>query len=65
MNRKGIRDSALRGCVNTSGKAGPHILHLPREIEHQAYNLIRITRLCVTNHSHPLINAHHLMASNR
>jgi hypothetical protein len=22
INRKGIRDSALRGCVNTSGKAG-------------------------------------------
>jgi hypothetical protein len=29
INRKGIRDSALRGCVNTSGKAGAHILHLP------------------------------------
>jgi hypothetical protein len=29
MNRKGIRDSALRGCVNTSGKAGAQILHLP------------------------------------
>jgi hypothetical protein len=29
MNRKGIRYSALRGCVNTSGKAGAHILHLP------------------------------------
>jgi hypothetical protein len=29
MNRKGIRDSALRGCANTSGKAGAHILHLP------------------------------------
>jgi hypothetical protein len=29
MNRKGIRDSALRGCVNTSGKAGAHILHPP------------------------------------
>jgi hypothetical protein len=22
INRKGIRDSALRGCANTSGKAG-------------------------------------------
>jgi hypothetical protein len=29
INRKGIRDSALRGCVNTSGKAGAQILHLP------------------------------------
>jgi hypothetical protein len=29
MNRKGIRDSALRGCVNTSVKAGAQILHLP------------------------------------
>jgi hypothetical protein len=29
MNRKVIRDSALRGCLNTSGKAGTHILHLP------------------------------------
>jgi hypothetical protein len=29
INWKGIRDSALRGCVNTSGKAGAHILHLP------------------------------------
>jgi hypothetical protein len=29
INRKGIRDSALQGCVNTSGKAGAQILHLP------------------------------------
>jgi hypothetical protein len=29
INRKGIRDSALRGCVNTSGKAGAQILHPP------------------------------------
>jgi hypothetical protein len=29
INRKGIRDSALRVCVNTSGKAGAQILHLP------------------------------------
>jgi hypothetical protein len=29
INRKGIRDSALRGCVNTSGKAGTQIPHLP------------------------------------
>jgi hypothetical protein len=29
INRKGIRDSALRGCVNISGKAGAQILHLP------------------------------------
>jgi hypothetical protein len=25
INRKGIQDSALRGCVNTSGKAGAQI----------------------------------------
>jgi hypothetical protein len=29
INRKGIRDPALRGCVNTAGKAGAHILNLP------------------------------------
>jgi hypothetical protein len=29
IDRKGIRDSALRGCVNTSGKAGAQIPHLP------------------------------------
>jgi hypothetical protein len=29
LDQKGIRDSALRGCVNTSGKAGAQILHLP------------------------------------
>jgi hypothetical protein len=29
INRKGIRDSALRGCVNTSGKTDAQILHLP------------------------------------
>jgi hypothetical protein len=29
MNRKGIRDSTLRGCVNTSGKDGAQIPHLP------------------------------------
>jgi hypothetical protein len=29
INWKGIRDSALRGCVNTSGKAGVQIIHLP------------------------------------
>jgi hypothetical protein len=29
LNRKGIRDSVLRGCVNTSGKAGTQIPHLP------------------------------------
>jgi hypothetical protein len=28
INQKGIRDSELRGCVNTSGKAGAQILHL-------------------------------------
>jgi hypothetical protein len=29
INRRGIRDSALRGCVNTSGKSGTQIPHLP------------------------------------
>jgi hypothetical protein len=29
INRKGTRDSALRGYVNTSGKAGAQIPHLP------------------------------------
>jgi hypothetical protein len=29
INQKGIRDSALRGCVNTSGKASAQILHPP------------------------------------
>jgi hypothetical protein len=29
INREGIRDSALRGCVNTSGQAGAQIPHLP------------------------------------
>jgi hypothetical protein len=63
INQKGIRDSAFQGCVNTAGKAD-EINHLPREIEQQAYNLIRTTRLCVKSHSHPLINAQHLRTSN-
>jgi hypothetical protein len=29
INRKGIRDSALQGCANTSGKAGVQIPHPP------------------------------------
>jgi hypothetical protein len=29
INRKGIQDSALRGCLNTSGKAGAQIPQLP------------------------------------
>jgi hypothetical protein len=29
INRNGIRNSALPGCVNTSGKAGAQIPHLP------------------------------------
>jgi hypothetical protein len=29
INRKVIRDSALRGCVSTSGKASAQILHPP------------------------------------
>jgi hypothetical protein len=34
INREGIRDSALRGCVNTSGKAGAQITHPPFEMIH-------------------------------
>jgi hypothetical protein len=34
INRKGIRDSTLRGCVNTSVKAGAQILHLPWDMIH-------------------------------
>jgi hypothetical protein len=29
INQEGIRDSASRGCVNTSGQAGAQIPHLP------------------------------------
>jgi hypothetical protein len=29
INREGIRDSTLRGCVNTSGQASAQIPHLP------------------------------------
>jgi hypothetical protein len=34
LNRKGIRDSALRGCANTSGKAGAQITPPPWEMVH-------------------------------
>jgi hypothetical protein len=34
INRKEIRDSALRGCVNTSGKAGAQIPQPPWEMIH-------------------------------
>jgi hypothetical protein len=34
INRKGIRNSALRRCVNTSGKAGAQIPHPPWEMIH-------------------------------
>jgi hypothetical protein len=44
--------------ANTTGKAGAQI----REIAQKAYNLIRITQLCVTSQSQSLINAQHLMA---
>jgi hypothetical protein len=30
MNQSGIRDSALRGCVNTQGTAGSNSTHPPR-----------------------------------
>jgi hypothetical protein len=29
MNRSGIQDSALRGCVNTQGMAGSNFTHIP------------------------------------
>jgi hypothetical protein len=57
INRKGIRDSALRGCVNTSGKACAKIPHPPLgEIIQYMFNLTRLTPLCVTSYSQPLIN---------
>jgi hypothetical protein len=34
INRKGIRDSALGGCVYTSGKSGAQIPHPPWEMIH-------------------------------
>jgi hypothetical protein len=34
IDRKGIRDSALRGCAHTSGKAGAQIVHPPSEMIH-------------------------------
>jgi hypothetical protein len=34
LNQKGIRDSALRGCVKTSGKAAAQIPNLPLEMIH-------------------------------
>jgi hypothetical protein len=67
INQKGIRDSALRGCVNTLGKAGSQIPHLPLGddssprggVMQYAGNLTWSTRLCVTRHSQPLINTKH------
>jgi hypothetical protein len=67
-------DSALYGPfefsntstrVNTSGKAGAQIPHLPLgddspplgEMMQYVCKLTRFTRLCVTSHSQPLINA--------
>jgi hypothetical protein len=51
-------------AVNTSGKAGAQIPHLPLGddsspwvgIIQYVFNLTRFTRLCVTSHSQPLIN---------
>jgi hypothetical protein len=67
INRKGIQDSALRGCVYTSGKAGAQIPQLPPgrwftplgEIMQYVCNPTRFTWLGVTSHSQPLINAKH------
>jgi hypothetical protein len=64
INRKGIRDSALRGCVNTSGKAGSQIPHLPLGNDSSPLGVMiqyvctitRSTWMCVTSHSQPTIN---------
>jgi hypothetical protein len=50
--------------VNTSGKAGAQKPHLPLGDDSSPWgenalcvcNLTRFTQLCVTSHSHPLIN---------
>jgi hypothetical protein len=73
LNRKGIRDSVLRRCVNTSGKAGAQIPHLPLGddsspwggIMQYAGNLTWFTRMCVTSHSQPLINTKYKIPSNK
>jgi hypothetical protein len=67
INQEGIRDSALRGCVNTSGKAGAQIPQLPPgrrftplgEIMQYVCTRTRSTRLSGTSHSQPLINTKH------
>jgi hypothetical protein len=58
--------------VNTSGKAGAQIPHLPlgddsspRGRMQYAGNLTLFTWMCVTSHSQPLINAKHQIASNK
>jgi hypothetical protein len=64
INRQGIQDSVLRGCANTSRKAGAQIPQLPLgdnsppgEIMQYVCNITRFTRLSITSHSQPLINA--------
>jgi hypothetical protein len=60
--KDGVRDMIV---VKTSGKAGAQIPHLPLgddssplgEIMQYVCNLTRSTRLSVTGHSQPLINA--------
>jgi hypothetical protein len=48
INWKGIRDSASRGCVNTSGQAGAQIPHTPWE----TINLpLGDNALCATPHT--------------
>jgi hypothetical protein len=64
IHREGTRDSALQGCVSTSGQAGSQLLHPPLgddssprgEMMHYVHRLTRFTRRCVTSHSQPLIN---------
>jgi hypothetical protein len=47
------------GLVRTYSIPPWEMNHLPREIDQQAYNIIRITLLCVTSYSQPLINTKH------
>jgi hypothetical protein len=63
INRKGIRDSALRGVLIPQVRPAHkypippwEMIHPLVEITQYAGNLTQITRLCVTSHSQPLIN---------
>jgi hypothetical protein len=61
-----------QNIVNTSGKAGAQIPHLPLgddsspwEIMQYAGNLTRFTWMCVTSHSQPRINTIYKMAGKK